>query len=478
MRFEKITEKEIEPLKESKEITMRKYDYMKYLLKGDFEGIDPRERPTFLDFHGIRPDMGKKDLLKWIEKETGLKPENILDENKDSSEYKKTYNLIDYAYQQGKDFLKNTLKYRDIDIPKEPESVSSEKELFQLLEKSKSFTEKDGANSLKYCRTIKATLISFETVKNDALLLEEATNYFRDAMISSPADAYYKESPLVSIDGKNGINFFVASDSKIKGSLESRAKRLEKAMVKYITRPESNAETAMKDGAGLRITIEKYQAEELIPVLYQWLKNKMRVRESIKIENSAFFSVEEEQILIGNLEKIPLNEGVINNYFIKENDKNPTSAEGREEIKMTGELPSPKEGKFISLAQPARQFEIIIEAPENKNEKGERKHPFFDLRKFVLARTRLDGFCTEEAFMAFVQDASKETGKKIPDIVKMMLNSEKNPIVALERNIRGKKDYFYLSPAVYKRWQSFDRFVDSAMFSSIKKAQEKQGKNR
>ena len=467
MNFNSMPEKRIIFPQQSKEMMERKYEWMTSLLDGQFDDICPEKRPTILDFQGLNPGSTEKDFLKWIEREMGINEKYILDDGKEE-ESKKVYKKLNYAYQTAKIFLKETLKYKEEEISIGPEVISSKKDVFDLLKKTVLLKGQEGlSKSFLYCRLVKVTLASYETIKNDAEVLKNVTNAFESSLIASPSD-YDNEAPLILInEDEKGKKFYASTHGKIKGNIISRGKDIKKAILRFITRPESNAEVALKDGIATRIIIEEEQALELIPILCNWLREKRKTN-FLSIGNQSYLSEQEMKKLEKNLLQIIPKDS----FSIKKETANPTSMGSFRDLKIKGILKSPgKSNKFISLAVHARQFEIQFVEPNNKNDKGRLNHEVYDVIKFVNARTRLDGGCPEKVFEDFVRDASKKSDISEEKIKKYLLEEKNAPILKMKKKNRKGKEYYYIAHYVYSRWNGFG-WVDKELYSEIEMEKE------
>ena len=482
MKFDSIPEKRIIPPHEKESITKKKYEWMKHLLDGVFDEISPKERPTVLDFQGINPDSQEIDILKWIQREIGIEPQTIMGE-KESKESKEFYIVINYAYQQAKEFLKNTLKYREEEVDIEPKFINSKNDLFNILKRTILMKGQTGLNkSLLYCRLVKGTLATYETLKHDAETLKHATEDFEKSLIASPNTMASKITPLILIkENEKRKQFYASSHGQLKGEVSFRGKDLEKAILKFIIRAESNAVTALKDGIATRIVVEKEQAVELIPIICEWLKKEKNV-EKMHIENASYFSDEQ----IKKVEEILSKETQEGKCKISHAKANPTSLGGFEDVRILGRFKSlenakenaikkemaEKKSKFFSLASftpSARQFEIQFVEPDNKNEKGKRNHAVYDVVKLITARTRLDGGCPEEVFLEFVKDASKKSGINENRIIDYLTKKDEKgeaPVVKIRKQNGRKKEYYYATKAVYSRWRDFG-WVDPDLYLEI-----------
>jgi hypothetical protein len=420
---------------ENPDVSRKKFALMEAVMNGSLDFVDNKEHiPTPIDFQGIPPSLTEEGFLEWIKKETGIDPKFIL-ENGKSKESRDKYFLLNYAFQEAKNFLRGTLKYSEKELSLEVDSIESKEDLFSILEKTKLGGDKEGlSQSIKYCRIVKTTLATYEALRNDSRLLKEITEDFEGALVSVPLEGgVIKDTPLVfsGEDNIEGRGFRARNDNNLKGTINSRAKDFEKLILRFLTRPESNAENAFKDGIASRITIEKDQAVKLLPDLCEWLKMIGVI--DINVENKSFFSTLQMKKLSG---KIKISNGSKNEKF--------------EALVITGKLHSDSHGG---------QFEIQIVGPDNKNEEGGMHHDIYDVKKFVNARTRLDGGCPDDVFEKFVYDAHTNSGISIKAIKHELIEGFDAPILKKQKK-SGK--YIYITKKVYRRWAKF-KWIDESL---------------
>jgi len=443
---EGIPEKRIFPPYEDQGVTERKFAAMKSYLEGNLDFVSAEHRPTPFDFQGLNPDSKEKDFLRWIEKEMGIKPEIILADG-NSPESIQTYRLLNYAYQRARNFLRDTLKYSEKEIFKDIEvkSISSKEDIFNLFKRVKLIADKGGLNqSIKYCRIVKATLATYETLRNDSKLLKKITEDFEKSLVSSPEeDSNTTDTPFVFSGKYNAVGkgFYTTENSEIEGTINSRDKGEKDVVIKYIISAGANAESALKDGIGSRITIEKNQAVEMLPILLERLTKEMKVT-NIKIENKSFFSAQQ-------IKKLPKNLNILG-----DDKSNPLTGGKFEALFIRGKLHSSSHGG---------QFEIQLVDPDNKNEVDDMDHDTYCVKKFVTARTRLDGGCPQDVFEEFVKDAHIKSGISIKKIKHDLLDV---PDAAIFKKIKKNGKYVYFSHAIYKRWAEF-KWIDESLYSEI-----------
>ena len=466
MNFEKIPvtpRKRLLPEGEANEVTKRKFEKMLGLLRGDFDEQSPKERHTVIDFQGLPPGSTKEDYFKWVEREIGIKAEIL--NGPQTPESTAEFARLNEAFQRAKIFLQDTLKYGEKDIPASPTEIRSKNDVVKFLEKTVFAKNKITVEGMKNCRLAKATVVAYETLKNDAELLEESANTFENKMVA-PAS---KETPLTLIPTEQGKKFYVTIQQKknVKGFIDSRGKGVDSAMLKYLNRAESNAKTALKDGIGSTISVEqKKEAVDLLPILCKWLRDEMKVPK-IRIGNQSFLN--EAQM---NKLKLSLKEYSENSLILKESESNPTSSGNYKTIKITGELGSEE----FSGSPLAKQFEIQIVDPKDENEKGEGHHSNLDVAKLVTARTRLDGGCPEHIFKEFLRDASRESGMSEKTIENYLTKKGKDGepprvVKTYRKNARGMRvgKPLYVAEPVYSRWDKFD-WIDNSLIKEVEDA--------
>ena len=453
---ESIPEKRIFPGAENPEVTKRKFSRIVELLKGTFDRVPAQNRPTVLDFRGLNPEATRQDFLKWVDKELGIKSELILEDG-ESRASKDKLGLLNSSYQIAKDFLRNTLKYPVEELSKDPKSIKSSKDVFALLSKTKLAKGKIVGlnNTMMYCRLVKTTVAAYEMLRHDAKAISILTQDFENELVTSSLDTN-TNSPLVALgENKGNKKFFVKEKDDLNGSIETRDKQFKSGLLKFINRPESNAETALSDGIASRITIDEEKAVELVPILYTWLVEKMGV-DYVTIENSGYLSPKQEKKLNRSLSEVFPKK---NFAFISEK-ANAQSMGNFSVLKIKGVLSS-----HHNISKHAQQFEIQLVIPSNKNEEGKMHHSVYDVVKLVSARTRLDGFCPEDVFENFIEDAAMESGMSEKEIKTYLLDTNNAPIVKVRRNNRN----FYVAHSVYARWNSFG-WVDEKVFTEIEAA--------
>lgn len=456
------------------------------LIEGVPVSVGDLEKPaTAVDLQEPGSILTDEELLKWAENTIGIDLNKECKNASESKELEKIYKKINDAYQKAKVFLVNVLKYNKDEIFRtEPTKLDSKENLLNILRKIKSVKGDNGGlgQSIRYCRLIKATMATFETTKHDAEFLEKLTSHFENSLIANE-----EEAPLGLVGNhKDGIEFMVqdADDFLINGVLTSRPKEFNGIVLRYVIRPESNAATALEDGIGVRIFIDKEQALRLIPILLRWFTEKMNM-DVVNIENRNYFTKEQEADLKRRLS------GSGDSCNFKEYSSNGvSSADNFTALILKGQLSFSEEDASVvirdskkntktyeSISIHARKFEIQLVDPENENEKGENHHSVYDLKKFITARTRLDGWCPKTAFDEFINKASLESGMTSNEIRGFILGkraenpstqkriAREAPIVELEI----ERKTIYLAFSVYERWKELG-LISAEFFAKIGKA--------
>ncbi len=458
-----VPDKRIVPPYENSETTKEKYKAFYDLLGGSFDDVDPKQRPTILDFHGLPPESKEEDIIKWIEREMEIPQNEILEDGKTENSAK-FYKQLNYAYQIAKDFLVNTLKYTENEVSIGPTSISSKKDILDLLNKTIFLNDNKGlSKALLYCRIVKTTLVSSETLKSGVVELKKNTEDFESSLISHPSENL--NTPFIKIKDVNfAKEFYGAENGDVKGMMTSRWKDPSKAMLRFMTRAESDAKTSLKDGIASRIKIDEKKLGDLLSILNKWLTENMNVK-NLTIENMSFIPKNKLDEIIEAIQKQTPNI----KFTIKNNESNPASMGEFEAITITGALDISKVGKIPDAHRHSRQFEIQIVKTSNRNEKGKMGHEIFDVSKLVSARTRLDGGCPERVFNEFVKDASYKSGISENKIIRYLTESKNPPIIKIKKKNNRKGESLYIANSVYDRWNNFNEFswVDNKLISDI-----------
>ena len=282
------------------------------------------------------------------------------------------------------------------------------------------------------------------------------------------------------------LDYFMVEDKDrfiIHGVIALRSKGFEGVILRFLTRSESSAESALADGIGLRIFIDREQALRLAPILYKWFVQGMKIEGIIEIENKSFLGKKEVNELARRLietgkeikkerrtssgDTFTPKEGFIISEK-KSKGSNPASAGDFKALLLKGSLRFSDKDEtltFESISSHARQFEIQLVLPDDKNEAGEGNHHIYEAKKCIIARTRLDGWCPKSAFDEFVKDAAEKSGLDPKQIRYFLIEKPNADFVEMKKN--GK--LIYLAFSVYERWRKLG-FVDNDTFSEIERA--------
>ncbi len=455
-------------------------EYPKGIINNNFDNIvDPNRKKTAIDIPALGPNSTKEDFFHWVAKETGVdffllsrKSEEI-ENSEEEKKIEDIYKKLNAAYQQAKVFLKDVLKYKEEQIKTEPSVLKNEKDLIKLFENTRMFKGKTDtlSQSIKYCRMLKTALATYEATKHDARLLEKITRLVEELLISNDTENPDKK-PLVFLGSHDYPNTKAMFSDKDGSSFECmvslRSKEFNGVVLRLLTRPESNAENALKDGIGIRITVNKKEALILIPILYKWLIEKMNIGIA-DIENKFYFEENEEKELEKVLKDVTdeinkkrkdLSEDSSEQeggFVLSEEKHNSASAGDFKTLVIKGNLQFSEDETLNSksISSHARQFEIQLVPQDDKNEEGENNHYIYDVKKYIIAITRLDGWCSKEAFDEFIRDAAIKSGLESEKIRYFLVDKHKAPIVEIikEGKDNKKQKAVYVAFSVYERWK-------------------------
>jgi hypothetical protein len=458
------------------------------LREGSSDTLPINLRPTELDIYGLDTatlkESGAEGLLRWVEKVTEI-PFDDLNKDGKTEQSKEAYEKLNKAYQNAKDFLRGTLKYESGEVfLVNLRKIEGKEDLLYLLKNIKSVQEiTDGEadeTSRIHCRLAKATIAAFELRKHDYDVLKGITEHFESELLSP-------EKGILTFKGSipdQGTQFEVRdlSDAPIKALLSARPKKERGAILRFINDPKANAEEALADGTGARIEIERKNKQEMrmVLILCKWLIQEMKIGVPI-IENGKYLRKEEREELqtMLNAADIP--------FTMIENEPNTNSDDFRV-LKIIGHLNFSDENQSIiirdkkgkvrptqAISAHARQFEIQIVDPDDENEKGPKSHATYNVKKYVAARTRLDGWCPKSVFGDFVEKAADKTGEGAEIIKGYVIGRDEVPkgeelkgkaaIVEIGKGDKAR----YVSYGVYERWKNLG-IVSERRFKKIKEA--------
>ena len=433
------------------------------LMEGSLDTLAIKKRPTIIDLPGLGPNFTDEELWEWVKKEIGPldgeeQPDLLVDPEEQSRKLEDLYKTLDKAYQDAKVFLQATLKYNPGEVHvTSPGRLKTKEDVIRLLRNIRSVKGETGGldQSAKYCRLVKTTKAFFETKKHDADFLKSITGHFENSLVSNNVQENGKRTPLTFMDNaERGMQFMVLdSDGSfvIDGVLSSRPKEIRGAVLRFLIRPESNAATALADGIGVEIIIEKDKALRLIPILQEWLISRMKM-DRVDIQNESYLTRKQMNKLKDELSRrFPPD-----SFNLYDGKPNRVSAGSFQVLKIKGTLEfsdedaalvfrdqegTPKLPMDVSIH--ARAFEIQLVMPENKNEEEESNHNIYDAKKYIAARTRLDGWCPQSAFDEIVEEAYRKSNISPTNIRHYLLGKPYSPVIEVRED--GKLKYYALS---------------------------------
>ena len=412
----------------------------------DIKGAE--SRPTIIDLQGL--DMfdampGSKEeeeyFLKWIKKVLGIDPE-LINQEKSTKESSEFYTKLNYAFFRAKDFLRQTLAYPEKQSTRvKIDRLDSKEQVFSLLRKTKLPGEKFGLDqSVTYCRLVKATIAEYRLSATGVSELEKTKKEVEELITAPPFTSRGEEAgPLVKgeDEGYMGQTFRLSSNTEIEGRMEARIKTIEKAMLRFITRPEANERAAMEDATAFRLTVnDPIEAFRVLKDIHDFFKKTGKIV-NLKLENKNILSpasVREAQKMGIKIETV--------------------KKKGFEGLIIKGGLGS---------KEPNRQFEIQIVLANNRNEEGGMHHDIYDIKKKVAACTRLSGGCSRAQVMEFINEALYNPLLDIEEIKRELFKGPDSPIVRIKR--RGEQEVF-AAREVYQRWNGF-KWVDKGLADAV-----------
>lgn len=445
MPIEGVPRKLHEP---SHEVEKQRLRSQVFLLDGGGEvDVSKAEKmPTILDLQGLdmqnfeaNSEEEEEHFLRWIRKVLGVDAE-LVEKGKSTRESEEFYTKLNIALAKAKDFLWKTLAYPENQSTKisEVNSLNSKEDIFSLLRKTKLSGPKQGlSRSIIYCRLVKVAIAEYRLLTSGVLELAKTKQMVEDIVTTSPFSSSREGvGPIVQEDDKRQ-EFYLSSNPEIKGSIESRIKTIDGAMLRFVNRPDANERAALEDANAFRLSAKgPIEAFILFKEIFNSLNKSGRVL-GLRTEN--------KKVLTPN--------------SIREAKKIGIQIEDVKKTKFEGLIIK----GFLNSKDPNNQFEIQIVLADNKNEEGALHHNIFDVRKKIMACTRLSGGCSRVQLDKFIEVALYDPTLDKKLIEDTLLKGYNAPIVRLKTN-DGKE--IFVDREVYQRWNGL-KWVDGPLADRI-----------
>ncbi len=412
-------------------------------------GESRNEVATVIDLHRTPTDFSDQDILEAVSRHLSAPLGNIgtVQESPDDRErYEELLGNINLAIVEARNYLEGVLSMR---LPSQIHEVkvNSRQDIIDLIRKTSRYgiTGKSGLEvHAAYCALVSVTLAVFELQKEAAHLLEiemmkvevvltQPSEINEYAPLFSKKFAVLPDAPItVTING---------AEPRLTALLSMRDKKPDSQITKYLTRPESNVQEALKDAIGVRVEIANERIEEALILVVTFLQ-KYLAADGLKIEDRYVLAEHGEQRLLALKEGLATIPGIKSEVTVTAatlDDDNPFSAQSFRVVKVLANIMIPGTDRIRSI-----EFQIV--EPESRNEKKLSGYPIYELKKKITVMTRLFGGCSQSWMKKQLAQISDADGYAEKIIDELRADSKDRFLISLTGT--GK----YAAASVYDRW--------------------------
>lgn len=438
------------------------------VLDQDVEGLDAKLHPTIIDLRSLPSNAAPEEILQWTAKWLNLPLSDLKDDGKTESS-RELYRMLNQSMNMASDYLRGTLRLnrqlRSLFPPDgAPPELKNHTDLVELLMKTVHLgEEKTGlSKSALYCGFVAATVAGVDSQKHRVGDLIGEARYLEHELTAGSNDA----GPLLAVYdvGASDERKFsgMHGDTPVKGTFVIRGKAWDSFFTKWLSRPETSAETALKDGIAMRLTVPRNDFAPAAKSVIAYLQERYGAYD-FKIEDDNMFDPKKgggefsvfETELRGLLPDTKLQ--------FAENEASGLSG-GYQALKIVGRFEVPRGGTGSELV--ARRFEVLLVLPYNKNERKGLSHYVYDVVRKVSVMTRLFGACEESIYDQYVAEASRLSGMDVKTIEEALVNDKNGRLVEHKGKTR-QTGIRYVAPTQYARRKLLDLGDDPAIFSEI-----------
>ncbi len=423
---------------------------------------------TPLDFFSTANDLTDEEILEAISNYLDIN--NIEDNIENFNE----------ALKHSKEYIQEYLLRK---LPREINNleIKSIQDVLNIFKKTSTLKPRDRQGlAPAYCELIKVMTANFMFDKKELQYLVQETEYVYDKMFDSARDE--RSFNTIRRMG-NGYDKIVGTEIDELGISDKktvltdayyRGKSRESFVTKFLIKPKSTVQEAIKDGIGIKIEAKnKDDIQALMGMVLKELFLQFGVTK-VEIENTRLFNpnemknIEEEiNFFSSNIQDVLSRKNIkTSNITIKiTEDNNPHSDSHFRAIKIcNGILEVPKGGAKKAMIID-RDFEVQFVLSSNSNEDKFSNHYVYEAKKKLVATTRNIGSFSEKYLDVIVQEASFKSGLSAEKIKEHFLDTILSKIISS----RGKTKRFVVSKRVLK-------LMEIEMFYNKVKLQQKDNK--
>lgn len=445
------------------------------VLDQDTKDLDARTNPTVIDLRSLPSDANDTKILEWTAKWlkvglSDLKAEGATDRSKE------LYKKLNQSLLMAADYMRGTLRLgRQLDhmFPDGAYPIlRTSNDLTTLLRKTIHFEQdKTGLSShALYCGFVSVAIAAFDGIEHDVENLIGEARYLENEFTRT-ADDHEPLFAVYDVGGGNERKFSnMYGGVSVRGTFEVRGKSLSSFFTKWLSRPETSSETALKDGIGLRLTVRKEDMLDATSSLVTFLQEKFGAYD-FRFENDNLFDQKAEGDVDGEDQEFErLQKSLIGHFDFSDSqfsrNQPSASSSGRfQAFKIVGTLEVPPGGREGNAPE-SRRFEVQIVLPYNKNERKGLSHSVYDVVRKVSVMTRLFGACEESIYQEYVQEAARQSGMDVATIQDALVNGKNGRLIAHKGKTR-QTGLRYVVASQYARRQLLELGDDPALFREI-----------
>ncbi len=437
------------------------FEFTKKILGVD-DKSSPQSQPrqmgapvTAIDLRRIPSRLTDNDILNAVSLHLGIE-KDILDTDPVNgsrrAERDKVFHNINIALEEASNYIKNVLGLR---APKA--SVVSTKDIINLVQETSRYREsyhKGLQTHAAHCALVSVGLAVFELQKKEAHSLASEMAYVEN-VLTQPIEAndmnplfykYYAVSiPDFMSVTVNGIT------PQCRARLSMRDKSPESQITKYLMKPETSAEAALKDAIGLRIELRKERVEDVLVRVLNYIQEHLGASD-IQVEDRNLLGTKQ----LDDFRRRKSEEVSNANNILVVTDTSLLSADSFRATKITAKIKTPR-GTPSTLID--RAIEIQFIEPENKNESGLSSHAVYELKKHITVMTRLFGGCSEQWLKQHAGRIADTEGYNSQFVNNTIQGLQDVGFLMRMPNVPNRA--VYAATDVYRRWLRVDGLITS-----------------
>ncbi len=412
---------------------------------------------TPLDLRRIPKRMTRQEILDSVSAHLGVALGTIdspASSQHEREQIEKTLADINTALSDAGSYIRRILH-----LPAPSAEVHSKKDVVDLILKAslyRSTERKHLEPHSGYCALISVALAVFELQRQESHTLEVQMRHIENRLIARPGESSKSHDPLFfahsSGDTAQALNVVINGlNPQCRAKISMRDKSKDSQITKYLRKPESSAEEALKDAIGIRVELENPRIEEGLVRILNYFQEHLGAT-NLKVEDSNLL----KSARLGDFRRRKAEDISHGDKILVTADTSPLSADSFRAVKITGKIKIPRSDKPDELVD--RPIEVQIVEPENKNESGLSSHAVYEFKKLVTVMTRLFGGCSEGWISKQLGEIAREEGFNDKFVNNTITGLQETGFMVKLPKTPNKR--VYASSEVYRRWLKVDGLIE------------------